>query len=229
MLGGLFVGEGAEDGLALHSYCWSLMGEPRTMRDVERSAGTHAWALVEPFQQQLFEMHLLSDHGLGWMLEDPRSEPRNRSRIEGLLKATRDRGYKPPAPATTVAEVLANDWNWRAELTDAETLEIRRFRSDVRPGLEVAGYGTLVRLTKEYGPAGRSAAVTGAFHTFEVELKAAVERDAAAVLIMATYAPLQCQFVISARDEAATRAVIDALPHVSEPVAQKYDNQSDPA
>lgn len=226
MIGDLFVAEGAEDGVALHAFCYTLMGEPKSRTEVVRTQGTHRWALVEPYQQQLFEFHFLREQGLAWMLADPRNDSRSRQRIEALLAAARSRLARPPA--VSVAQVLANDGSWCAEITKGDPLAIRRFRNDVRPGIDVTGYPTLIWLMKEYGASGRSAALTGAFHDFEIALKDAIERDGNAVLVMTTYSERQSQFVIYARDEAKTRAVIDALPGAASPIPHEYDNQPDP-
>jgi hypothetical protein len=217
----------ADDGYAYHRVCHELVGGERVT-----SIHTHAWAQVQTYAGQLFEYQDLIDHGKAWMLVDPRTDSddgrRSRARIAAIREQARLRPVRRPA---TVAEILASDRGWRGSMlrTDHVPRHILRYRDNVHPELDCAAYPALVWAMKEYGEGMPDPATLAELEAYEVALKAAVERDAAAILIMTTIGDGQAQFIIQARDEAATVAAITALPAGARSKPVDFDNEADPA
>ena len=228
---GAFVAEGAEDRYAFHRVCWEALGSPEDLTGVTPSAGTFDWAIVEPFQQQLFELQVLRDQGKGWMLVDPAHEPRTRARIDRM--AARARLPVPEAKPTNVAAVLAADRDWSAAMRGSDQHRVAftyQYRRAARPELDRAGYPALLWVMKEYDqvkgpPLGEQ---LGPFDDFARALKTSVEKDAAAILVLVITGMGQAQYLVYAKDEAATRARIDALPGRDSPLPLDYDNEPDP-
>ncbi|MBV8880945.1 MAG: hypothetical protein JO332_13325, partial [Planctomycetaceae bacterium] len=77
----ILVWEGGEDGLAFHHTCWELQGSPGSTGAAVRANQSHGWALVEAYQEQLFEFSELAGDGKAWMLADPATDARSRARI----------------------------------------------------------------------------------------------------------------------------------------------------
>lgn len=235
-----FVGEGDEEYRMLHAACWERSGRPIKADAQPRSTGRHGYALLASYQEQLFEFQELVDEGKSWALVDPslgnEAGLRSRARIDALLLEARRGLLAPSRPhaVRTVAEVLARDSGWHASVLRTENgqrHQALRYRADVKPLLDVSGYPALVWLMKEYaGDAlGRPDAPTRqALEDFEVALKAAVEADDAAILLMVMVGPGQVQFIAYARDELATRQRIDVLPGRDHPKPAEYDNEQDP-
>jgi hypothetical protein len=218
----------ADEGYAYHRWCHELLGG-----EVATSIATHAWAQVQTYAGQLFEYQDLIAHGKAWMLVDPRTDSddgrRSRARIDAIREQARLRMPRRNTP--TVAELLASDRGWRGSMlrTDHAPRHILRYRDNVHPELDCAAYPALVWAMKEYGEGMPDPATLAEVEAYEVALKAAVERDAAAILIMTTIGDGQAQFIIQARDEAATVAAITALPSGSHAKPVDFDNEADPA
>lgn len=227
-----FIWEGDDEALAFHVWCWELMGAPKTADDAVQGRGLHAFAVVEAYGGQLFEHHEFRRDGLGWMLEDPRTSTRSRTRIEDMHARARRQHPSPPR-FTEVREVVATDRSWAGlTLRDENHAPVHsmRYRTNLHTGLDTAAYPTLVWAMKEYDdqvwPTGE---LMQGLVAFETALIDAVQRDAAAIVLMTTTGADQMQYLVQARDEAATRAVIDALPGVPGTKPIEYDNEHDPA
>ena len=228
---GAFVGEGSEDRYAFHRACWDVLGSPEDLSLVTPSAGIFDWALIEPLQQQLFELQVLRDQGKGHMLADPAHEPRTRARIERM--AARARLATPAGTATDVPAVLARDRDWSGAMRGGAETRVGftyQYRRAARPTLERASYPALLWVMKAY--AQDEAPPLGAqlepFDDFARELKATVEQDDAAIVVLVITGMGQAQYLVYAKDEAATRARIDALPGRDTPLPLDYDNEPDP-
>jgi hypothetical protein len=229
----LFVWDGYDGAWAYHRYCYERIGSPITLDKVIIGQLTHPWAFPEAYAGQLFEMWEYIDHGHGWALVDPRGDSpdaqRSRARIDEIIaKARRPfvRGRR-----TTVAEVLAIDRGWCAQGVRKENVPVyfSRFRTDVHPELDCGRYPALVWAMKEWGGDGMADGPTfDELERYEVSLKAAVEANDAAILLMVTYGEGQAQFIIQARDEMATRAAIEALPSGERTKPVEFDNELDP-
>ncbi|HEU0033931.1 MAG TPA: DUF695 domain-containing protein [Kofleriaceae bacterium] len=233
----VFIWEGDDDGFAYHRFCYERIGSPRTLEALVHGRGTHAASVVDTYGGQLFEFHELIDQGKGWMLVDPRLDTddarRSRARIEEILAiAQRPRSERRPA---RVADVLAVDRDWRGMMLRGDAhapRDVIRYRASVHPALDCAEYPVLVWAMKEYVTAGTAlpeAAVFDELERFEHALKASVERDAAAILVMVTIGATQAQFLVHARDEAETVARIQALPSGPATKPIEFDNERDPA
>ena len=228
-----FVGNGDEDAWVFHLACWQLIGSPSGIAPEAIARNTHEWSMVSPYAGQLFDFAALLDDGKGWMLDDPSGSERSRARIEASIAATK-LGGPVYQRGTTVGEVLAADRGWEGRLlrnpkTD-ERSDFVRYRFDVRAELvDRASYPALVWLMKEYDGDGLpSGEVLQQLETFERALKSAVETDAAAILVLATVGHGQGQYLIYARDEKTTCALIDALPGRDVPTVADFDNEIDP-
>jgi hypothetical protein len=232
-----FIWDGDEDALAFHAYCWKRMGEPVRAGDAVVSRGLHLAAFADTYAGQLYEFRELIDHGKGWMLADPRGTTgdarRSAARIDAILADAR-RTPPPQTAPKSVADVLAADRGWRGIFlreNDHAPRDAVRYRANLDATLDLDGYTTLVWAMKEHAGGGLPSPEAWAeLEAFEVAVKAAVEQDAAAILIMVTIDRTQAQYLIYARDEAATRAAIDAAAarfgSVTRPI--DYDNETDP-
>lgn len=228
---GAFVAEGNEDRYAFHRTCWEALGRPADLSQVTPSAGTFDWALVEPFQQQLFELQVLRDQGKAHMLADPAHEPRTRARIDCM--AARARLPAPDAAPGDVAAVLARDRDWSGAMRGGADTRVGftyQYWRAAQPSLERSAYPALLWVMKAYdqveGPP--LGAQLEPFDGFARALKAAVEQHDAAILVLVITGLGQAQYLVYARDEAATRARIDALPGRDTPLPLDYDNEADP-
>lgn len=204
----VLVFDGGEDGLAFHHACWELQGSPGSTGPAVRANGSHAWALVEPYQEQLFDLQGLADDGKAWMLADPRTDVRSRARIEAMLSLARDEVTREPA---TLEELLAMDRDWSARMTRDESggrRAIVRARLHALEKMPKTGFEGLLRITRE----GTS---VDALEAFEIELKAAVERDRRAVLAAARLAEGRATWLVYARDAAAAKALATGDVEVS--------------
>ncbi len=235
---GADVGDGMETYLALHHACWVRMGSPETRAGLVTAYDSHGWALIAPYHGQLFDLAGLRDDGKGWALVDPRGDSdearRSDARIERLYQA--ERGGRPASArkATTVAEVLAADGEWGVYVLrdDAHRpVGLARYRKNVRLGLDVSGYPTRIWVTKPYAegprglpdPAGRAA-----LEDLEVRLKAAVEKDGEAILIMVMIDQGTAEFIIHARKEEPTCTLVETFPGVDEGLESSYSAEEDP-
>lgn len=112
----------------------------------------------------------------------------------------------------------------------ASVIIIRR-RADVIPGIDVSGYPELVWLIKPYDtqahglPEPDELAVLDAF---DLELKDAVEKDAAAIVVWTQLGVGTSQYAIYARDRQECMERIAALPGFNEPRSAEWDNETDP-
>ncbi len=233
-LNGTFVayGEG-EEAEALHAFCWRALGSPTTTESHRGGKGSHGWSMISRYQQQLFLMRELRDEGKAWCLVDPSANGpearRNSKRIAAMIEFARQpRGSA--LPNASVKDLLAKDDDWRMALRSLEgkVTRVHRYRSGVKPGLDVAGYPHLVWLFKRYtasvdpeaqrpvGPA-----VSG-LDELEHELKAAVEGDGAAIMVAAMLARGEGQYVFYARDEAECVARLEGVAGSSE-----FENERD--
>lgn len=229
---GAFVAEGNEDRYALHRVCWEALGSPDDLAGITPSSGTFDWALVEPFQQQLFEFQVLRDQGKGYMLVDPALEPRTRARIDRM--AARARTPVMDAAPGAIRTVLSQDRDWVGAMRDGGDVHrvgfTYQYRRAVQPALERTGYPALLWVMKEYDqlegpPIGDHLAP---FDDFARALKASVEKDGAAILVLVITGLGQAQYLVYAKDETSTRARIDALPGRDIPLPLDYDNELDP-
>ena len=230
----VFVFDGDEDAVTFHRYCHEQMGAPTRIADLVRGHGTFEWAVLELHGGQLFELALLVDQDKGWVLVDPRGTSpealRSRARIAGLLAEAR----RPIAgPPTRIADVLVADRDWTG-LTLFDDTHVARnivLYRRLEPALDRAGYDELLWVMKEYD--GSKEYLPGPDVLTELEAflratKIAVEAERAAILALATIGDGQMQMLIYARNEPATRAVIDAVPGGALTRPVEYDNEADP-
>ena len=191
--GEVFVGDGGEDGLALHHACWELQGSPTSTGPAVRANQTHGWALVEAYQEQLFDVQSLADDGKAWMLADPRTDVRSRARVEAILAIARHDVKEAPKD---VEGVLAVDRDWSCVAVrgeDGARKSMIRARLYAIEKADKTGYGTLARVTREAAPMDE-------LEAFEIALKAEVERDAKAILAVAGIGRDRAEYLVYARD-----------------------------
>lgn len=234
----LSVGDGLDTYVALHHACWARMGSPPTRDGVVTAFGSHGWAMVEPYQGQLFDFAELRDHGKGWMLVDPRGDgdeaKRSHARIDRMYQAERHGRPASARRATTIPEVLAADGAWTAQMLRDEEGDAQgmvRYRKNVRLGMDVAGYPTMVWLTKPYAADARGrpdAAGRAALDALELRLKDAAEAGGAAILVMVLIDQGTAEFILYAREEEPTCTVVETLPGVDEGIESTYSAAHDP-
>lgn len=198
---GEYVGDGSDEGLVFHRACWQRLGEPELETEARTARGSHALALVAPYQEQLFEFGELAADGKGWMLEDPSTSERSAARLDALLTWAR---VPTGEEAATVADLVRLDDGWSAvaqrEDDSHQRARIVRRRHGLRE-VDRAGYGDAVWVDLGY-PAG--AVTVDALDAVEVALKAAAEDGAGAVLVAAVQAPAESNWLLYARDGKAT-------------------------
>jgi hypothetical protein len=220
-----YVGDGSDEGLVFHRACWQRLGEPRLGTEARTTRGTHALALVAPYQEQLFEFAELAADGKGWMLEDPATSARSAARLEALVTSARVPTGKE---ASTLADLLRLDDDWSAvaqrEGDAGQRARIVRRRRGLRE-VDRTGYGDAVWVDLAY-PAG---AVTGdALDAVEVALKATVEAGAQGVLVAAAQAPAESNWLVYARDGQATAERLRGLTALTTAGTPKVEVQPDP-
>lgn len=221
---------GDEDGYAYHRYCYELMGSPTKDTDCVRGYETHDWAIVETYDGQLFEHREFREHGFGWMTDDPRTSPRSRARIEALLARAKAR----PAPVesyATVRELVAAGYGWTGVIMRDEKHEpvhVVRYRNNLHRDLDTVAYPFLVWALKDTEAVMPTGTDMQALVDYETALVAATEKDDAAVVLMTTIGRNGTQYLIQARDEAATRKTLEALPNPARTTPIHFDNEKDP-
>lgn len=211
----VLVFEGDDDGLAFHHACWELQGSPPDTDAAARALGMHAWAIVEAYHEQLFDFHGLAEDGRGWLLEEPKPGSRSRARIEAMLAVAR---VEPRDESKNVEDTLKNDRDWAGlDLRDANgRIGVIRGRDHAIKKIDKTGYPTLVRVTRFYEePKLPGPEETAELEAFELALKAAVEQDAQAILVLVLLGHGRGEFLTWARDGAKTKAIIEAVPGAS--------------
>jgi hypothetical protein len=228
-----FIWEGEDEAVAYHAYCWELMGSPETDAAAITARGLLGWAIVDAYKGQLFEHHEFREHGYGWMLHNPAHPKgtRSRARIQALLDRARTRPTQQK-PYSTVRELVQSDFGWAATMLRDDAYKpahIIHYRSNLTSKLDCEEYPILVWAMKGYGESSLPAAETlQALVDYEARLIDAVEADDRAIVLMTTMGEGQTQYLVQARDEAVTRAVIDALPAPEGTDPVDYENESDP-
>lgn len=209
----VLVFEGGDDGLAFHHACWELQGSPGSTGPAFRANATHQWAIAEAYHQQLFDFEALVADGNEWMLEEPGPGTRSRARLEAMLKI--------PEATKAVESIEASvrvdrDWACITSRTDQGRKCIARARTYTVEKVAKTGYGALVRLSKFYEePRLPGAEEMQELQAFELALKAAVEKDAEAIFVLAAIGRGRAEYLSYARDGEKTEAVVAALPGAS--------------
>ncbi len=87
---GCWVGDGFDEYMAFHQYCWETAGKPGRCEQVLHHKRNSEWILLGKYQQQLFDFGALVQDGLGWMLLDPTSPEgqQSKARIARILLET---------------------------------------------------------------------------------------------------------------------------------------------
>jgi hypothetical protein len=217
------VFEGGDDGLAFHRACWELEGSPRSTGPAFRANGTHAWAMVESYHEQLFDFFSLVADGKGWMLEEPKPGTRARARIDAMLEIP-----EASEPVTTVEDAVKVDRDWASlpVRDDRGRKALIRARTHTLEQVDHAGFRALVRVTKFYEePRLPGAEEMQELESFEVELKSAVERDAQGALVLVAIGKGRAEYLVYARDGEKTKARVTAVPAAS---AAKLEVSDDP-
>ena len=154
----------------------------------------------------------LARDGKAWMLEDPRHSARNRARIEAMREAGK---REIPAAATSIEEILAFDRDWAGQAVrrdDHTRRAVVRARAYALEAVPKGEFTTLLQLTRKLaGPGMPGAEENAAVEDFEVALKAAVERDARAVLALAAVTEGRAAWFVYSRDATATRAALAGI------------------
>ncbi|MBA3455559.1 MAG: hypothetical protein H0T42_20870, partial [Deltaproteobacteria bacterium] len=150
----LLVLAGDEDGRAYHTSCWRELGEPAQIDDAPTAAGTLAYAVLAPYQQQLFAFDQLARDGMSWMLADPDAATadgqRSRARILAaafVAKSVHAQPFVSETKPTTVAHLLARRGSWQGQIFEDDHGKKRsliRYRADVTPDVDVRGYPEMV-------------------------------------------------------------------------------------
>lgn len=220
-----YVGDGADDGLVFHRACWERLGQPQDWDSAPTARGTHAFAQVEPYQEQLFEFAELAADGKAWMLEDPGTSARSAERLAALVRVARAGGSDE---ATTVEALVRADSDWRAVTMrgDGHAREgIVRYRARALD-VDRDGYADAVWVDKTFAPAPGTLVE---LEQLEQELKAAAEEDAQAVLVSVILAADAAHFLFYARDGEATLTRFEQLPRLDVVAESGIGTQADPA
>lgn len=212
--------EGDDDARTYHAYCYDALGSPTDSR-APSARGTHAWSLLAPYHEQLFELQLFADDNKAWMLADPATSPRSRDRIAACVAdARRVAAARTATEPTTITDILALDAGWEGVVfhdVNHRRRELLRYRSDIAPGLDFLDLSDLVTVMKEY-PGDEltqpTAAMREQLEAFEVLLKSAVEADRNTIHVASMMGGLHshAQFFIYTRNATATTAQVRALP-----------------
>jgi len=210
--------EGDDDARTYHAYCYEALGSPTDSRALT-ARGTHAWSLLAPYHEQLFELQLLADDGKAWMLDDPTTSPRSRDRIAACVHDAQ-RVARTDTKSKTTEDILALDAGWEGVVfhdVNHRRRETLRYRSDIVPGLDSLDFVDLVCVMKEYAGddlTQPTPAVRAQIEDFELLLKTTVEGDRSAILVatMVGGVKAHAQYFVYARNSAATEAQVRALP-----------------
>lgn len=219
-----YVGDGADDGLVFHHACWERLGRPQAWDEARTARGTHGFAQVTPYQEQLFEFAELAADGKAWILEDPSTSARSAERLAALAQAARS----GDSEASTVEALVRADSDWRAVAMrgdDHAREALVRYRS--RAGeVDHAGFSDVVWVDKAFAPAPGTLAE---LEQLERELKASAEADAQAVLVSVILAADEAHFLFYARDGEATLTRFEQLPRLDVVAESGIGTQADPA
>ena len=200
---------GADDGLAFHRYCWERQGSPESTDPAVSANETYLWSLVDGYHEQLFEFAELAADGKAWMLNDPATDARSRARIEALLEAGRKEIHDPPK---TIEEILEKDRDWSTIAVreeDHSRKSLVRARMYTIEKVPKAGFGSLVRVTRRTKARPLpDAAEMSELEAFEIDLKAAVEKDVQAILAVVGIGKGSAEYLVYARDAEKTKALV---------------------
>ncbi|MGC4121892.1 MAG: hypothetical protein QM765_46390 [Myxococcales bacterium] len=231
--GGIFVGDGKEEALALHHACWELMGKPATAAQAITGRGTYGWAMVEPYQEQLFEFGEVVQDGQGALLVDPRGDSAearaSRARIEKTIEVARRCPREAMEPAS-VQEALSQDRDWRGRSIRAQSFE-RRFLVRYRSfgPVETKGYPELVCLVHEFPKRLRlEPSHVASLLDFEARFRSALESDGLGLAVLSNLGGGQAQYLAYVRDPAEAHRRLDALEPPACPGESDYDDAEDP-
>ncbi len=205
-----YVGDGYEDYLAMHKYCWEAAGQPRDYNEIYRCKSTYEATFLKKYQEQLFDFFQCVADGQGWLLEDPdRPEgEQNRKRIERALATPRPKLDESGALAhpRNVEELLASDvWNLQYRQYAEDKYDFWRFRDNVEATIDTAGYPHLewVIITP-----GETSALE--MERFERELFADVQSSGLAVALAAVTIQGRYYFAFQAKEHAAFERALAA-------------------
>lgn len=237
----VMVWDGDEEGRAFHARCWEALGSPSEIQAAPTAVGSHSWALIQPYHEQLFAMLDFARDGKAWALVDPTGSSdeaaRSRARIERFVaEAKRLRALPRKDMPRDVAEALAQDGRWigRVIYGDEECRQLVHWRVDTAFPFDRSGYPEMVCYLQAYtpGPDGQPTAEDlAALEAFEIRLKAAVERDGTAIFVASIVGgpSPQAQLVLYARSEAEAQARIAAeVPRAIPSQPFEYDDEHDP-
>lgn len=195
------VWDGSDEGLAYHHACWTLQGSPASTGPAFRADQSHGWALLRSYHEQLFEFAELAADGKAWMLKDPTTDDRSRGRIEAILGVVRHEVKEAPR---TIPEVLAadRDWSCRAVRHDNhDRKSLVRARMYAIQKVPKDDYVSLLRIT-------RPIQVLNDLETWELGLKATVEKDALAILAVVGINKDRAVYLVYSRDAAKTKSLV---------------------
>lgn len=208
----VMVFEGGDEGLAFHHACWVLQGSPQGTGPAVRSNGSFGWAVVEPYQGQLFDFHAFASDGKAWMLADPTIFERSRLRLEHLLTIAK----VDPRETTSISELLELDRDWAGVMAfDAEGRRagMTRVRTWSLERADKTGFETLLRVSRELPGEGLPDARTLAvLEFFEAEFKQRIEAAAAGMHVVTTVGAGRAEWLAWVRDEQRSRAALEGLP-----------------
>lgn len=200
---------GADDGLAYHRSCWELQGSPKSTDPAVSASETYLWSLVDGYHEQLFEFAELEADGKAWMLKDPATDARSRARIEALLTAGRKEVHEPPQTLDVILE-RDRDWSTIAVRNDDHSRKsLVRARMYTIEKVPKAGFASLVRITRSTSSRNiPDAGEMTELEAFEIDLKAAVEKDAQAILVVVGIGKGRAEYLVYARDPAKTKLLV---------------------
>lgn len=214
-----------DEAVAYHERCWARVGSPKRVADAPSTRGTHAWAMVEPYQGQLFSFCDLAVDGRAWMLEDPAANHRSAARLAQLAELAQPADHG--SSITSIPDLLTRDRNWAGYAVRDKTggrVSVARVRYQMR-STDRSDYGDAVLLRKVFPP---SARIDPAHEALELAVKAAVEERAAAIMTLVRYTTTDTLYLMYARDGAATYARIEAVPGLDEGVEAALGSRPEP-
>lgn len=230
-LGDVYVGDGNEDALVFHHFCWELMGQPTDANVALRGAGQLGFEQLYSYQEQLFDFHRYAANGKSEWLLDPTTNARSRARIERILDNAR-RVTWVDAPST-IADVLKADRDWRgtaARSSDGAVLHHVSFRTAPRESMDRAAWPQLLCFIKNYGESGFPPG--DGFMSLEelvVQSKDALEHDGFGITVLTSIGEGKLQLLAYVKELGEAHRRVDALDWARVPGVNEYDDANDPA
>lgn len=228
----LYVGDGNEDAMTFHAYCWERIGQPERSDDAVHGGGLLAWAQLEPWREQLFDFFGFAAAGFGEWLEDPSRHEPSRARIERHLEAAKQAAGRWEEPQS-IDDVFRLGRDWRgtqARDRQGNVLHRVRYRLSPTPRMDLSARPHLLTFMRIFANEGLPPPKLAiALAELELEFQAALESDRLGLCVLHSVGEGKAQLLAYVKDLDEAKRRVEALEWKRVPGLSDYDNTADPA